>query len=472
MAATTSRWSNVGDWLLDCLVNTFNTRVLVRYGGSQHRDAFLEELTSAFSRFAALPETNRRGRGFNAIDAQSSIRQRLAESNCILLKASHNAYTVPVLPVDKAKKEPIRGLIIGIGMTKGDHSGSDYFSRICDFDPHGPVCVLLFLPVPPPPPRPIAIDLDEKGRDAVVEALDGIADEAENEMDVSADDKATDDDNETGALAAFFSKCPICLEIPFPPWQTMTCGHLICTECHAKLLPQSRTSCPTCRQTCALTLVPQLYLAEVAKAHDVKLRCRYEACGRRIPWDMARAHHDTCAHRERECRVRVLDVTAPRCPWRGPIGSVVQHFLTDHGAVARTEDTLSLAKGDEARIVVWTTRQLLVKMFAPVVLVGGTKQLCLAFESLRPPGNSAWVRIVVTTGDDIYKASCTVQIKTASNLVHYFPVPRMDAPWTISLTCDDDNSATKKRALAPAEEDADADAPRVKEARVDEKSEA
>jgi Zinc finger, C3HC4 type (RING finger) len=470
--AATGRWSNVGDWLLNCLLNVRRARVLVRYGGSQHRSAFIRELTGAFSRFAALPSATRNGIGFDAIDAQSSLRKSLVERGCLVLSSSPDATTALVLPADRAKKEPPQCLIIGIAMTDGFGTLSDYFSRICDFDPNAAACPLPALPAPPP--RPIAIDLDEKGRDSGVETLDRISDEEEDEeeeekmeMDVSEDAKAMGDDDESGTLAAFFSKCPICLEIPFPPWQTTTCGHLICTECHAKL--QNRTSCPTCRQTCATTLVPQLLFAEVAKANAVKLRCRYEACGRRIPWDMARAHHDTCSHRDGECCVQTLVPTAPKCPWRGPLGSVAQHFVTDHGAVERTDDTLSLAKGDEARVVAWTTRQVLVKMAAPRDIQHFlTRQLCLRIETLRPHGTSTWVRIVATTGVEAYKMSCTVQMK--SGLVHYFPVPKIDAPWTISLAREHDNGAIKKRPLVPADEDGDA--PSAKEARVEEKPEA
>ena len=476
MAATSGTWSNLADWLLCCLLHERDVRVLVHYKEANHRTndfmrkLFVRELVSAFSRFANLSVTMRGGMGLNAIEAQSSLRSLMAESGCLVVNPTTS--TARVFPAAIAKREAPRPLIIGIAMVADPPHDLAFFRRICRFDPEAAACPLPALPAPMPrAARPIVIDdQDEKGGGEGEGEMDeslSIALPEEKEDVVDMEDADEDDDKEAaedGTMAAFFSKCPICLEIPFPPWQTTTCGHLICTECHAKL--PSRTTCPTCRQTCATTLVPQLLFAEVAKANQVKLRCRHDGCGRRIPWDMARAHHAVCAHRARGCIIEKLLPNAAKCEWQGPISALGQHLIDKHGAFERTDRLLSVTRSDESHLLVWTPEQAVVKVHhLPAKAILGLSMVSLGHKQQR------FTVHVDTIIGDFYKGTCTLAVASGSaRLVFHCPDPR--APFTFSLTCgdkDDGDVISKKRMRDSGEDDDDdGDGPKVKVARVSE----
>jgi hypothetical protein len=450
--ATTGRWSNVGDWLYYCMLHERNMRVLVHLENHAYRRAFSTEIARVFKRFAALPLASRGGIGLVAVDVQNTLKTMLIENECLIVAPSSPA--ICAASVTEAKRSLPRPLVIGISMTNPKPVDLSAFHLVCDYHPNAPVCVLPHRLAPAPEPAP---QVNEISDDDIQELL-ALQDEEENAREaLSLPDVVEDDDAGT---SAFFTKCPICLEIPFPPWKTTTCGHLICAECHAKL--PDRSKCPTCRQTCATTLVPQLLFAEVAKANDVKIRCRYEDCRRKVPWDAARAHHDACVHRHQECpRMALLFLKNPNtCAWKGPLSLVGKHLMTEHGAMECTQPSLALA--DDIRnltIVVWTREQTVASMYQQE----GSNALVVHMATLVP--RHMYFKMEVDMGDS-YRGSCVMKATMLKSDITKdfvaFPRPNKKTPFTVLVQRAEDLDAKKRM----RDEDEKNELPDAKEARV------
>lgn len=450
--ATSGTWSNLGDWLYYCMMNVRNARVMVHSGDLGNRKEFLAQVASALSRFANVPIAMRRV-GLNAIAVQSTLRERLVPLNCLSV-APHGSDAIRVAPAGTARGAmQVAALVIGISMTNPlqDNASVD-FRYICQYNPNALQCMLPAMPriepvVPLVVPRAAPTNLVSDEEDA--------PDTISFSDEPAAGDEEDDDDDDANT-SAFFTKCPICLEIPFPPWKTTTCGHLICTECHAGLV--ERTKCPTCRQTCSNTLVPQLLFAEVAKANAVKIRCRYDECRRKIPWDAARAHHDTCAHRHQECPMQALTANSPKCEWKGPLGSIGKHLIDAHGALEDTQPSFTLTEANINDIIVWTRRQALVS----VVRRPESRYIYIKMASL--VSRNIHLRLE-TSILDTYKGTCTMKVAplTSSITSSIFLCRSTKTPFSTIVSWEDVDVKKRKE----REEDDDAEMPALKEARMD-----
>src|SRR5688572_7536956 len=340
--ATSGTWSNLSEWLYYCLMNVRNTRIAIHYSGTEFRENFFKEISAAFTRYIATTK-GARSVGLNATAVQNLLLEHLVARKCLL--ASPVACAIRVMAAGQAKNYAVSGnvpLIIGVSVTPMSTEDEKAYSLVCRYTIHAQHRCPLPVDVAP---VYMAIDAssddeeddDEKGGDAVGAIVAPIR---AQEKDAVPDDDDGDNADEDATMAAFFTKCPICLEIPFPPWHTTTCGHLICTECHAALGDRKKT-CSECRQQCGEKLVPQLLFAQLAVANNVRLRCRFEQCKKRIPWDMARAHNQTCVHKDMDCLCNKVPAASamPKCTWKGPLSLLAQHLLRQHNA-------LCLAGGD------------------------------------------------------------------------------------------------------------------------------
>jgi hypothetical protein len=468
--AKSGTWSNVGDWLFYCLMNVRGKRIAIHCDG-QYRSLFTNEISSAFTHFSALSAEDRGHFGLNALDVQGSLRTLLANRNCITVPGILG--TIRVMPFGKAMKaETGSSLVIGISLTNPLPDASK-FALVCEYGRRAPACSLPRVTTVPervepvilqPTPRPISLEekafqtirqqnprsstllgLDEEDSARTDDPMEIISSESDEKVEFSEYEKDAADDEKDEATSAFFSKCPICLEVPFPPWKTTTCGHLICTECHAAL--PTRTKCPTCRSDCATTLVPQLLFEEVAKANAVKLRCRYDECKKRIPWDMARAHHDSCVHKHQECPWHRLTGykdkgSAVPCHWKGPLGSIGKHIMDDHGALEDVQESFTLTEHNEGDTFVWTPRRVLLTVLRSSSEFA--KGITVRMTSLQ--SHSVHLKLETSVKDE-YKGNCVIKVAPLTTIpftTAFFPCRHPKTPFGIVVQWDD-GSVMKKR---------------------------
>jgi hypothetical protein len=465
----------VDQWLYACLRSLRGARVLVECPELSSRSNFLRQVANAISAFARLPAETRL-LGVDALNVQSSLRKLLAASNSLFVNpnAPFTSSSVRFYSFDRAAKELVGAneLVVGISLNLVNEplapafSKKDRFHRTCLYKPASPACNLPPIPsapTTPTMPRPPIVTLDsspevevddEKGTGFqglnLLRAED--VDDEKGNKEQQQQEEGGDNNNNNDAFETFFSKCPICLEIPLPPWKTTTCGHLICEDCHARL--PNRRICPTCRAVCEQTLVPQFLLAEVAKANRAMLRCRHDSCGRRIQWDMARAHHETCEHRPQECLLKSICPSTAKCDWKGPRGAHIRHFITDHGVLERTEHQLTLRESDLGHLIVWVPGHALVK----VDRSANARTMSVALTSLTqsPLGDLLLsVRIGRT-----YKAAVSVNVAYYT-FKHYFPDQDPKLGFSIAM------NPTKKRAREEAKPESEGEAEAEAEAEAE-----
>jgi hypothetical protein len=455
--AVSGEWSNVGDWLLSWMLHERNARVLVHCGRVEHHAAFRRELASAFKRFADLPLEARGGLGLIAVDIQRTIRSLLVQQGCVTVAPCDTDHVL-VLPVEQAKKSQPRSLVVGISVTNPLTTDTSAFKRVCQYNPYHPSCPLPPLPVNPlPQPPPLVVlphrvisvndDDEEDGEGIFLISI-------EEDKEESVEEKAKTNADDSFDVSGFFSTCPICLEIPFPPWHTTSCGHLICVECHAAL--PNRNICPSCKQSCAPTLVPQFLFANVANANNVKLPCRHEGCKRRIPWDAARRHHAACQHRPQKCPYAKKQ---PLCGWEGSIESMGDHLVNVHEAVSVTDRELTLAGVLGEASVMWKSEQI-------VLMVDHIDSLGMHVQVISLRYRDVFVNLTINLGED-YSGTSRIKARTILS----------NKPWTtlilpcvsstqlveIVATCESVAEASKKRMREGSEEEE----PAAKEARID-----
>ena len=94
-------------------------------------------------------------------------------------------------------------------------------------------------------------------------------------------------------LASHF-ECPVCFDYVLPPILQCSSGHLVCSDCRAKL-----TCCPSCRGP--LGSIRNLAMERVAE--DVFFPCKFRSCG--CPQDFRfkkkKEHEDICEFRPYMC---------------------------------------------------------------------------------------------------------------------------------------------------------------------------
>jgi hypothetical protein len=119
-------------------------------------------------------------------------------------------------------------------------------------------------------------------------------------------------------------KCPICLEIPLPPWYSTQCGHIICEACFNKIKHPRR--CPTCNKKEAI-LVRQLALEGILREMSIPMTipCRHKGCQESPNWTNAFQHHLTCDHRPYFC-----PIFHSACQWEGQASEMMTHLTEMH----------------------------------------------------------------------------------------------------------------------------------------------
>jgi len=449
--AASGRWCNLSDWLLYSLINVRKSRVALYCQSARYGTLFLHGVADAIERFSKLPLAVRGGLGLDATRAQLTVLSVLLDKQCAMIEPD-TPQSIQVLPMEIAGRHSNGTLVVGIALQKPTEDTETYFKYYCEYDPNAPACMLPVLPAPhalPVAPKPRLPDSDDEEQQG--------DDDDDEESTVSYPIQVDEDSNNSndgaddagGTMAAFFTKCPICTEIPFPPWHITTCGCLMCVECHAKL--PNRTRCPMCRSTCAGTLVPQRLFAEVARANNIKLPCRYETCKRKIPWDMARAHHETCAHKDRPCPLGKLLPKTPACPWTGSWVGIGQHLMDAHGALEQEDAApFKITEVDDGDVVVWTPRQLVLSVYRnPYKSLRG---IVVKVLSLRPDHRGQDRLVCDAEVSGTFRGVSDLAL-THSLASLFFPCHTNDAAFVIGMTLEEGDAGKRERETAGKDDD-------------------
>jgi hypothetical protein len=204
------------------------------------------------------------------------------------------------------------------------------------YDPH---TLTSFTPPSPDPPMPVFLPpalLPVEPKRMPVQLID---EEEKVKVkyfalkNVKEEEEKSDEADEPFEPSPFLSPCPICLEIPFPPFKSLTCGHAICPECFATQQKDEKTrnTCSECRQKVDNKLVPQLQLTNMAKSLSLKMKCRHEGCGKVVDCDKAKAHHDSCQHQAKPCPFHRH--STGHCSWIGRANELMDHCMRQHHGI-------------------------------------------------------------------------------------------------------------------------------------------
>ncbi|XP_065191360.1 E3 ubiquitin-protein ligase Siah1-like [Sycon ciliatum] len=133
-------------------------------------------------------------------------------------------------------------------------------------------------------------------------------------------------------LASHF-ECPVCFDYVLPPIIQCNSGHLVCSQCRAKL-----TCCPSCRGP--LGSIRNLAMERVAE--DVLFPCKFRTngCPQAFRFNKKKEHEDLCEFRPYMC-----PCPGAQCKWQGNLDGVLQHLFQAHKTITtlQGEDIVFLA---------------------------------------------------------------------------------------------------------------------------------
>jgi hypothetical protein len=250
----------------------------------------------------------------------------------------------------------------------------------------------------------------------------------------------------TVSSSSWLPECPVCLELPLPPWSTMTCGHLICPACFNGLKKKSPKAieCPVCRKKVGDQLVPQLILADIVRLTRLTIACRYADCGKNLPYEKILEHHETCPHRDIECHEII-------CPWKGPLNSFADHLASQHDARLFDNPTslsLDVRSLPMTGYIIWPTKMILIYLFH------GDYQVTMRCASLH--SDSQHVKIEYTenhlSGTWTIRAPSLAQEKWKSVHGVSFPYVQKKA-LSVAVSIADEQREPKKRKREEEEEE-------------------
>ncbi len=339
-------WSNLSEWLMYCLCNVRGSVICLTNTNFGRRDVFVRIIADTLAAYrrrylgTAL--------GIKAMGVQSSLRNELVRVNMFDVPSDVGLIRISTVKAKEMVLSANKATTLGIAVSF--KMRPPWATLYFDFDFYnGHKCVI---PIAAKPPINIIED------DAAVELDDAM------EIDEIIPD-ALDIDvipplihpiqrideslvvvpkkhfvrpfrpiplaKKTLAPDSWLSDCFFCHEVPFPPWTTMTCGHLICKPCFEQL--GKMTNCPVCDKKIGEELVPGFILEGIAKASGLTIPCRFDECDKNIAWDLARAHYETCPHRDLTCPLDTM------CEWTGSFAEVADHVIAEHDAIMVDDPT-------------------------------------------------------------------------------------------------------------------------------------
>jgi len=128
-------------------------------------------------------------------------------------------------------------------------------------------------------------------------------------------------------------KCPVCDDIPPPPWHACSAGHILCLSCHTQLAMPKK--CPQCRALMPITS-EQRILEKVLTHYKVPLMfpCNNTGCDTMVAWDALDEHGRQCSYRSYPCPYH------RGCQWRSSDTSMGEHLIKAHKVISVDEPTL------------------------------------------------------------------------------------------------------------------------------------
>jgi hypothetical protein len=115
-------------------------------------------------------------------------------------------------------------------------------------------------------------------------------------------------------------KCVVCLE--FPDGQIFQCGngHLLCTDCHGRIIDTEKPVCPSCRLRMSRDHPSRNLFAESVLA-NVYVICSNEGCNQKLAFGKLKEHTEKiCKFRPASCVYSILG-----CSWKGIHADLEEH---------------------------------------------------------------------------------------------------------------------------------------------------
>ena len=144
-------------------------------------------------------------------------------------------------------------------------------------------------------------------------------------------------------------ECTICLCVPMREIYQCVHGHLMCDDCHKRIvLCGDANKCPTCKEIMSSDRPIRCAFAEAAR-DEIRTKCKYKSCGKILGFAKIRAHELECVHRPATCGYALIG-----CTWEGEYWQVKGHeskckWPTKTGSKVLKAVTAMEAKKSEAR---------------------------------------------------------------------------------------------------------------------------
>lgn len=263
--------------------------------------------------------------------------------------------------------------------------------------------------------------------------------------------------------------CVKCANVPPPPWQSCRNSHMICPSCRKNTL-----SCPSCGnvyEDSPNNLILQTKLETLVRQVGLPLEaaCPNKGCEARVALDMYLAHVNTCAHQVWKCPLAWFG----GCTWTGREAQVIPHLVsTEHkDTVIVLPDTTGtfealIPDGKKVSAVLPDAKAIIhfLRTCSP-------QRLRAEIHSLTPSP----VSLAIFAQNEAHAFSLDAVITAESCLrSHETPGYRsftegyhVDVPVATRIQVRAQPAAEKRKAPVPAGEEAEADGPAAKVARVD-----